>query len=399
MSRPAAALLGIVLVASCLRPPITGVGPLIPMLGNDLGLDNTALGVLGALPLLGFAVTSMFVHLLAARLGVNRAVALALVGLALGMLLRSGPLPAGLWIGTVVIGGTIAIGNVLLPAIVKRDYASHLSLATGVYTSVMSGMAGVGAGLAVPITAALDGNWRLTLAVWVALCVAALLAWLPRLRRSQQPPVARAVGRADPPVTPTSPPEGSGRGMWRSPLAWLVTGFMALQSTVFYLVLTWLVTMEGVLGIPPAEAGWHLFGVQAVAIPSGLVVSAVMHRLPDQRALAAGCGAAIGIATLGGLFAPQLLLLWLALLGVGTGSSFVVAMSLVAMRTRTAAQTAQLAGMAQSVGYLLACIGPVLAGWLSEVTGSWGPVLVLLAALAAGQGVIGFAAGRPRFIS
>ncbi|MGD7705472.1 CynX/NimT family MFS transporter [Microlunatus sp. Y2014] len=399
MSRPAAALLGIVLVASCLRPPITGVGPLIPMLGNDLGLDNTALGVLGALPLLGFAVTSMFVHLLAARLGVNRAVALALVGLALGMLLRSGPLPAGLWIGTVVIGGTIAIGNVLLPAIVKRDYASHLSLATGVYTSVMSGMAGVGAGLAVPITAALDGNWRLTLAVWVALCVAALLAWLPRLRRSQQPPVARAVGRADPPVTPTSPPEGSGRGMWRSPLAWLVTGFMALQSTVFYLVLTWLVTMEGVLGIPPAEAGWHLFGVQAVAIPSGLVVSAVMHRLPDQRALAAGCGAAIGIATLGGLFAPQLLLLWLALLGVGTGSSFVVAMSLVAMRTRTAAQTAQLTGMAQSVGYLLACIGPVLAGWLSEVTGSWGPVLVLLAALAAGQGVIGFAAGRPRFIS
>ncbi|MEU4292660.1 hypothetical protein AB0E63_30930 [Kribbella sp. NPDC026596] len=54
------------------------------------------------------------------------------------------------------------------------------------------------------------------------------------------------------------------------------------------------------------------------------------------------------------------------------------------------------AGGAQSVGYLLAATGPVIAGYLAERTGNRDATLIVFAVLAAVQVVIGIAAGRDR---
>ncbi|UYP20769.1 MFS transporter [Rhodococcus sp. Z13] len=378
-------LLALLLVAACLRPAITGVGPLLDGIGADTGLGSTGLGLLGAVPLLCFAGVSPWIHRPAVRFGVHRTVLVAMLVLTAGIVLRSVPGTPWLWLGTVAIGCGIGVGNVLLPAVVKRDYADRLATVTGVYSSVTTGAAGLGSGVAVPLAVA-TGDWRLALAAWalVSLLAAGVWAWRGRLVPTPPVPVPTAGAPAE-------------RSMWRSPLAWQVTAFMGLQSTTFYLLVTWLPSIEQALGVDRVAAGWHLSLYQVIGIGSGLAATAAMGRRRRHSALIAGNAAALAVAMGGMLVAPGAVLLWVLLAGVSSGASFVLALSLFGLRTRTVAQTARLSGMAQAVGYLLAATGPFAAGVLVDLTGSWTPALLLVAACAIAMAIVGAFAGRDRY--
>ncbi|WP_138996695.1 CynX/NimT family MFS transporter [Rhodococcus zopfii] len=378
-------LFAVLLVAACLRPPITAVGPLLGRIGADTGLDSTGLGILGAVPLLCFAVVSPWIHRPATRFGSHQLILLAMGVLAAGILVRSLPGAGWLWLGTVAIGAGIAVGNVLLPAVVKRDHADRLTTVTGVFSSVTTGAAGLGSGLAVPLAVA-TGDWRTALAVWAILPCAAAGVWFLRGR----------VVPGEPADAPLAAAAGPGRSMWRSGVAWQVTVFMGLQSTTFYLMVTWLPSIEASLGVDAATAGWHSFAYQVVGIVAGLGATVLMGNRADQSVLAVIGGAILVVAIAGILLAPELVLLWAIVAGVSSGAMFVLAMALFGLRTRTVAQTAQLSGMAQCVGYLLAMCGPIAAGAIFEVTGTWTPVLILIAVCAVGQSLSGGFAGRDR---
>ncbi|WP_206074492.1 MFS transporter [Antribacter gilvus] len=365
------------LVTLCLRPAITAVGPVLPRIGADEGLGEGAMGLLGALPLLAFAVMSPLVHKLSARVGAERAVLGALVVLAAATLARSYTGPAGLWIGTAVIGCAIAVGNVLVPAIVKRDYAANVSRATGVYSAFLAGAAGVASAVSVPI--ADQAGWRPALAVWAVLAVVVAAAWLPRTLAAGPPPTAVAAD--------------SGPTVWRRPMAWWLTAFMGLQSTTFYFMVTWLPSVEASVGVDDRAAGLHMLLYQVVSIVSGLLVPLIMR---GRNQVVAGVVASIPMlaAALGLLLAPGPVLVWVTLAGLGSGASLVVALSLLSLRGRSQAETTRLSGMAQSVGYLAAAVGPVVAGHLVERTGTWSAALTLLAAIAGTQVLVAVVAGR-----
>lgn len=373
-----AALAGVLLIAACLRPAITSVGPVLPEIGAELGLGPAAQGVVGAIPLLCFAAASGLVHALTGRTGHQRAVTIALAGIALAIGLRSLPLPGALWIGTVLVGLAIAIGNVVVSGLVKRQFAARVSLATGLYTAVMGLSASLASGLSAPLSAGL-GGWRPGLAVWALPTLVALAVWLVLARRTpSQPPATTAV----PAPTP-----------WRSPLAWQVTGFFGLQSLTFYLLVTWLPTLAATLGLGPTEAGWLLFWFQAVGVVVGPAAAWWADRLPDQRLLCAATGVLMAVAVGGALAVPGLLWVWVTLAGCAAGASFPLALALPPLRTHTSADTVRLAGMAQAVGYLIAAVGPVAAGWLAAAT-NWGVVIAAVGVVALVQAVLGSLAGR-----
>lgn len=376
------ALVGVLLIAACLRPAITAVGPVLPEIGAELGLGPAAQGAVGAIPLLCFAAASGLVHALTSRTGHHGAVTIALAGIALAIGLRSLPLPGALWVGTVVVGLAIAIGNVVVSGLVKREFAARVSLATGLYSAVMGVAASLASGLSAPFSAAL-GGWRPGLAVWVVPTLVALVLWLVLSRRTETAP----------PATTAAVP--SARTPWRSPLAWQVTGFFGLQSLSFYLMVTWLPTMAGTLGFTVTEAGWLLFWFQVVGVVAGPVTAWFADRLPDQRLLCAGSGVLMAAAALGAVLAPGLLWLWVTLAGCSSGGAFALALALAPLRTSTPADTVRLAGMAQSVGYLIAAAGPVVAGGLAAAT-NWGVVVAAAGVLALVQAVLGSLAGRVR---
>ena len=383
------ALVSVLAIAANLRPALTAVGPLVGLIGADLGLGAPALGLLGAVPLVAFAVVSPLVHRLGRRLGHDRAVLVASVVLVLGTAIRSlpGTGTVGLWLGTALLGAAIAVSNVTLPALIKRDFAREVPLVTGLYTAVLSTTAAFASGLALPI--ARVGGWRLGIGVWALLSVLALLVWLPRSLRAEQPAPAAAGPR------PTLPARAS---MWSSAVAWQVTAVMGTQATTFYLLVTWLPTIEMSHGVPPVAAGWHLFLYQVVGVGGGLLVTLFMRGRTDHRLVGAGVTLTMLVGVLGLLVVPSLSLLWIVVAGLSGGSSLVVALALVGERSRTAGDAAKLSGMVQSVGYLLAVAGPIGAGVLFELTGSWTWPLVGVLGVGLVQLVVVWLAGRDRFV-
>lgn len=393
-SRAVLAVVGILLVAASLRPAITSVGPVLDRIGADNGLGPGPEGLLAALPLLAFAAVSPLTHQLGRRLGMDRTVLAALGLLIIGILLRSVGAAGLLWIGTLLIGVAIAVNNVLVPAVVKRDFGGSIAAMTGAYTAIMNTFAAIASGIAVPLaglTLGLSGlhGWRLAVGVWVVLTAVGVLVWAARMR---------AVGAPESAVPGTIDPTGPHHSIWRSALAWQVTLAMGLQSTVFYTMVNWLPSIEADAGVRPATAGLHLFLYQAIGIGAALAASALMSRTADQRMIASMINIPILISLSGMLIMPQLLVVWAVLAGLTSGGSITVALALIGLRTRLAADTARLSGMAQGVGYLLAAGGPVAAGWLRQTTGSWTPAIVMLIVLTLFQAVAGYLAGRNRYV-
>ncbi len=382
-----AAVAAVLLLGMCLRAPVTVVGPLIDRIGADTGLGATALGLLGALPVLGFGVGSLLAHRPAVRFGLERVIAVALLALAAGLVLRSLPVPGALWVGTAVIGLAIAAGNVLAPAVVKRDQPRRIALVTACFTAVMSTTAAVASGVAVPVSDAWGGGWRLPLASFAVVVGLVAVVWGVRAAR------VRAV-TVPPEVTVAAPPAVT---MWRSRSAWLVSVFMGLQSAGFFILVTWLPTIEAALGVDPRTAGWHLFVYQVVGMLSGFGITVLMRRRTDLRGLAVGVALCMAAAMAGLLLAPGAALVWVVLAAVSSGSSLVLALSLFGLRTAHSRHTAQLSSMAQTVGYTIAGCGPLLAGWIGGSV-SWELVLGLTAAVALGQAVVALGAARPGLI-
>ncbi|MDH2444022.1 MFS transporter [Amnibacterium sp. CER49] len=372
--------LAVFLVALCLRPSITAVGPLVPVIGHDEHVSEGLLGLLGALPLLAFAAVSPVVHRATGRIGPERTLLVALVVLTVGTAVRSlGGVP-GLWIGTALLGAAIAVGNVLAPVLVRRDFPRHVSVATGAFSAFMAIAAAVASAVAVPIATATD--WRVSLGIWAVLAAVVTVIWLPR---------ARARGADDPDGLEPVEPHAS---VWRRREAWLVTAYMGLQSTTFYVFVTWLPSIEQSLGVALPTAGLHLFLFQIVGILGGLVIPGLLGSGRDQRLGAVAPVVAVAVAVLGLLLAPQLVLLWALFAGLGQGASLVVALTLMSLRGRSHTDTAQLSGMAQSLGYLLAAFGPIAAGAIAEAAG-WPAALLLVAGVVVAHAVVAVFAGRP----
>ncbi|MFD3514993.1 CynX/NimT family MFS transporter [Streptomyces sp. NPDC058657] len=368
----------LLVVAANLRASLTGVGPLLDRVQADLGLAPAMAGLLNTLPLLAFAALSPMVPRLSARWGAERLLGGALVVLTLGIAIRWVPSAAGLFAGTVLIGAGIAVGNVLLPSLIKRDFPTKVGLLTSAYATVMGGVAAVASGVAVPISEAAPGGWSTALGCWVLIALVAVLVWLPQMRGSR--PAAQALR--------------GHRLPWGSGLAWAVTAFMGLQSLGFYVVVTWLPQVFQDNGVSPAAAGWLLFLFQAVAVLTSLAVPGALRWAGDQRALAAVCSAILFAGYLGLFLAPGWALLWSVVLGLGGGACLVLALAFMSMRARDAASAGALSAMAQSIGYLLAAVGPVVFGLLHTVSGGWKVPLLLMCVAAAGQTAVALVAGR-----
>lgn len=384
-------LITVLVVAANLRPVITVVGPLIEQIGADTGLSPAALGLLGSVPVLSFAVVSPFVQRAAARWGMERTIFFSLLLLAAGTVLRSLAEHLGmvaempLFAGTVLLSVAIGVGNVLVPAVVKRDFPDRVPQMTGLYTAVLVGSAAVASGLAVPLAGGI--GWELTLGGGAVLALLTAALWTLRLRHRTPDDGGSCSG------VPASAPVPM-RSMWRSPLAWQVTLYFGLQSSVFYTMLTWFPAVQTYQGIGEAAAGWLLATYQAVGIVASLLVGQVMQRRGDHRAVSCALGLMMGGGILGMALAPALMPFWALVAGFASGASLMASLTLISERAPSPRLAGQLSGMAQGVGYLLAALGPVAAGSVFQVAGSWTPVLIGVAVVGCLQAIVGLSAGR-----
>ena len=390
--RPAIlAIIALCLIAALMRPAITAVGPLIDRMASDTGIPLALLGSLSTIVLITWAIISPFAHGVGRRLGLGSAVLAALGLLTVGVILRSVPgSPVWLWVGTAIIGVSLAIGNVLIPAVMKRDFPLRVPLMMGVYSAILGGAGAVASGLAVPI-ADLTGidagaGWRLALLLTgAAIAPLALVAWWASTRHE-----AREVRGG-------SEPAASRLGIWRDPIAWQVAAYMGVQSTTFYVLVTWLATMSLDTGRSDALAGIDVMVYQLFSLVGALTVAFAM-RGRAARITPAALPLLGFVGIIGLMIQPDAIGIWVVPLGLFSGLSLGVSLTLMAERARDHRVSSALSGMSQSVGYAIAAVGPALFGAVHAMTGNWTISLIILLVTMTLQAVFGAYAARDRYV-
>ncbi|MCP1457771.1 CynX/NimT family MFS transporter [Pseudomonas sp. P9_35] len=381
--RPWLLLLGLILVALNLRPALSSMAPLLSEVSRSLGLSAAQAGLLTTLPVLCLGLFAPLAPVLARRFGAERVVLGILLTLAGGIVLRSAFGQVGLFVGSILAGASIGVIGVLLPGIVKRDFAKQAGTMTGVYTMALCLGAAMAAGATVPLSEQLGHSWALGLGFWVVPALLAAMFWLPQVgEKHGAHQVAYRV-----------------RGLLRDPLAWQVTLYMGLQSSLAYIVFGWLPSILIGRGLTPTQAGLVLSGSVIVQLISSLAAPWLATRGKDQRLAIV----IVMLMVLGGLFGCLYAPLdglwgWAILLGLGQGGSFSLALTLIVLRSRDAHVAANLSSMAQGFGYTLASLGPFAVGVVHDLTGGWNALGWIFGLVGLGAIVAGIGAGRAFYV-
>jgi CP family cyanate transporter-like MFS transporter len=374
-------VVGLVLVGVNLRPALASLSPVLEQVAAGTGLSGATAGLLTTLPVVCLGVFAPAAAVLARRFGAERAVGGLLIALAAGIALRSAGGVVPLFAGTLAAGACIGVTGILLPGILKRDFGRQADLMTGVYTMALCLGAAVAAGASAPLSVWL-GGWQPALAFWAIPVLLAFVAWWPHMRHAHGKGSAARIERVS---------------LWNKPIAWQVTLYMGLQSSLAYCVFGWVPVILQDRGLSAVQSGM----VVAVSIMVQLITALggpfVARLGRDQRPAVLLMMLICWAGLLGCLYAPLSTLWWWAvLLGLGQGGNFSVALSLIVLRSADARVAGSLSAMTQGIGYTVAAAGPYLMGVLHDLTGSWAVMGWLFSAIALASITAGMLAGRNR---
>ena len=359
-------ILGIVLIGTVLRSPFTALPTILGDIAQGLGVEVSSLGILTSLPLLMFALFSAFASRLAQKIGLEHLFTYCLLLLTVGSVIRIFNLPL-LYLGTLIIGASIAIFNVLLPSMIQANQPQKISLLTTLYVTAMGVSTAIASYLSVPITQA--SSWKGLILVLSFLCLVTLLVWLPNHRHNHH-----LESKKEKQVK---------ENILKSKDVWAIIIFGGLQSLLFYTSMTWLPTMAISAGLSNKDAALLASIFSLISIPFSMTVPSLTTRLSDghHRIMLAIISIAgmTGIAML--LYPTNNFLYWLVvhlLIGTACSALFPYLMVCFSLKTSSPEKTAQLSGLAQTGGYILAAFGPTLFGYSFDLFQSWIPAVLAL---------------------
>ncbi|MEQ7789300.1 CynX/NimT family MFS transporter [Staphylococcus nepalensis] len=373
--------IGILLVGANLRAPITSIGVALPDIKHDLAMSNSAVSVITVVPLIAFAIVSLFAAKTSNRFGLEKTIFVALWLILIGVIVRSVIGISWLYIGTVLIGIGIGFGNVLAPAVIKAKFPLHIGIMTGYYTVVMNVFGGLSSYGTAPLVKAF--NYNIAISVIGVITLITIIIWMFQLNTKQD--------------TTASVPQES-VNVWKSPLSWQITMLMGGQSLIFYSLINWLPAYLSQNGMSINEAGMYLSIMQIAIIPLTFITPIFATKMKSQFLLTflTGVCFVIGVSIM--LFKPEFALISTVLIGVASGIAFGLVNTFFSLRTEHSQTSAKLSGMAQSVGYIFAAVGPLLFGVLHDVTGKWMASLSILLITSLLITLFGSQAGRNRTI-
>lgn len=378
-------LLGLFLLGICMRMPITAIPSVIKDIAGTFRVEPTSLGILTTIPLICFGLLSSLVSALAQRIGNELTIELAMILMFIGSYLRILNFSA-LMIGTVLVGAAITCINVLLPAIISDKLPDKIGSVTGMYNVAMTLFAAIGAYVITPITHAT--SWETAVIIISVIALLAAIIWVPNLKYNQR------ANSGDEPVE-------RGTNMWKNANAWWLLLFFGGQCFVFYSIVAWLPTIAMDAGLTSDQASLAAGLLQLFSMPFAFVVPVIATKMKNRQPIMLFAGIVTLIGTFM-MFFPVNSFVYYAIvalfLGMGTTTTFVLAMTLFGLKTKSSADTRNLSGMVQSVGYLIAALGPVVVGNLYSSTHNWFASLVVIVIAAIFFTVCGVIAERKQFV-
>ena len=360
---------GIILIGVSLRAPFTVLPIILGDISQGLGVEVSSLGVLTSLPLLMFALLSLLSTRLAQKIGLEHLFTYSLFFLTIGSLMRLVNLPL-LYLGTLVVGASIAVINVLLPSLIQANQPKRIGFLTTLYVTSMGIATALASYLAVPITQA--SSWEGFIILLTLLCLATFLVWLPNHRYNHR-------------LSPQTKQKSQTKVLHNKKV-WAVIVFAGFQSLLFYTSVTWLPTMAIHTGLSSHEAGLLTSIFSLISIPFSMTIPSLTTSLSDRHRQIM-----LAIISLAGFLGVAMLLVpvnhffyWLLvhlLIGTACSGLFPYLMVCFSLKTSSPEKTAQLSGLAQTGGYILSAFGPTLFGYSFDFFHSWLPAVLALLAI------------------
>ncbi|HHK6726324.1 TPA: CynX/NimT family MFS transporter [Streptococcus pneumoniae] len=357
---------GIILIGVSLRTPFTVLPIILGNISQGLEVEVSSLGVLTSLPLLMFTLFSPFSTQLAQKIGLEHLFTYSLFFLTIGSLIRLINLPL-LYLGTLMVGASVAVINVLLPSLIQANQPKKIGFLTTLYVTSMGIATALASYLAVPITQA--SSWKGLILLLTLLCLATFLVWLPNHRYNHR--------------LATQTKQKSQIKVMRNKQVWAIIIFSGFQSLIFYTVMTWLPTMSIHAGLSSHEAGLLTSILSLISIPFSMTIPSLTTSLSTRnRQLMLTLVSLAGVVGISMLFFPiNNFIYWLAihlLIGTATSALFPYLMVNFSLKTSAPEKTAQLSGLSQTGGYILAAFGPTLFGYSFDLFHSWVPSVAAL---------------------
>lgn len=355
-------ILVVVLVSSNLRSPITAVGPVLYQINEALNLNNFQSSLITSIPLIMFATTSIFISKYAQKVNITRFLFYAILILSIGMFLRIGNSIPSLFLGSILVGLGIAIANVILPGYIKKHFANHIGLMTGIFAVSMN----IGAAIAAKYSFNLSDNsiygWKASLGFWVILSLIALIVIGLELignkkeiyKKKEQIKITKQLN------------------FFKSKQAWNISLLMGGQSAIFYAIVTWLPIVLVHYGMQESETGTVLFVFQLATIPITFIGPIIANKMKDQRLMILFLTIILLVGILLILFYQiQYILLAVALIGTAIGLAFSLSVLFFSLRTQNNENAISISGMSQSIGYIIGAAGPIIFAKLNDFDPSW----------------------------
>jgi len=391
------ALIGVALLALNLRIAVAVMSPIADAIDADIPLTHGHWEALSVAPPLCFAIFGALAPRLARRFGLEALLVGALALTLVGEIARSmADSPFSLLAWTIPTMAGAGIGNVICPPVIKKYFPDRIGLVTGVYTG------GVALSTAIPplfVTQLQSAfGWRPAVGVWALITLAAIVPWLfvlfdshragRRLDAVKRRLSLRTIVDLAPKLTTS---------LWRTGMAWALTGVFFVNSIVAYAMFAWLPDVLRSAGLSALSAAHNLALFALASLPGSLIVPILVARIKRWLwvlPIIFFTGYVIGFTGLA-LSPAHGTVIWILLTRMGD-CFFPYCLTMINLRTRTHEAATALSGFVQSVGYTIASAGPWAFGALFAVLGRWDlPIFALMALLPIQAGSAIWAARHP----
>lgn len=382
----------LILIAANMRIAIIVIPPLTTMLQHSLGLSTSQIGSLTSIPLLCFGLFSAIGSLIIKKVGLHTTLITGLIVLTIANFVRVYS-PTLLFFGTLFVGLAIAVLNIGIPILVLSWFPGDQIRLNGLYTASLNLFAAIVAGGTAATAQHL--GWQHTIqlisipALLAVIYLGIFLLRTPKQTAQPAPSLAATTGTA---ATPH-------HSIYQNSAVWLLMVLMGVQSAIYYAAVAWLPSLLTSHGLSATTSNL-IFGVfQIIGVPFSYWAP---RFLTGYKQLRIGLtlillGYLIGLTPFLVNSGTVVLTIATMILGATTAAIFSLAMSFITILANTPDEAGQIGGTAQSGGYLIASISPVLLGVLQSHTHSWSDIVIVLMILAVINITIGFVLNRNHF--
>ena len=368
-------ILGVIFLSLILRTPITSVGAILGPLKSILEINNTVAGFITTIPLIAFAIFSPVVAKLSNKAGLEKTLLLAVITISIGLALRFYINTYVFFLTTFIIGVGITVGNVLLPGLVKKYYPEKLGLMTGFYAVVMNVGAAFAAGISYPILSTNIGGEKfstgLAVNIWLVIAVINIFVYTAMSKNSSVSEVKDSHEKV--------------HGYFKHSKMWTIMLSMGLQSALFYCSVSWFSEIMISKGFTPETAGLLLSISQFAQFPSTFIVPILADKVHNKLIIPVVITIGYLVSLVGMLYTSGnfvIMLTFIIIFALAGGGSFSYVMYLFSVKSRNESEAADISGLAQSGGYLLAAVFPPLLGYIRDIS-DWNKALYVLILTAA----------------